>query len=80
LIDEVFQVTNEQAIDTARAIMRLEGLLVGISGGAAAYAAIQVGKRPENAGKNIVVIMPDTGERYLSTILFADIREQLQLP
>jgi cysteine synthase A len=80
LIDEVFTVTNEQAVDTARAIMRLEGLLVGISGGAAAYAAIQVGKRPENAGKNIVVIMPDTGERYLSTILFADIREQLQLP
>ncbi len=79
LVDEVFQVTNEQAIDTAHALMRQEGLLVGISCGAAAYAAIQVGKRPENAGKNIVVILPDTGERYLSTVLFADIREQLQL-
>jgi len=79
LVDEIFQVTNEQAIETARAIMRQEGLLVGISCGAAAYAAIQVGKRPENAGKNIVVILPDTGERYLSTVLFADIREQLQL-
>ncbi|MDB5081371.1 MAG: CysK [Chloroflexi bacterium] len=79
LVDEIFQVTNEQAIETARAIMRQEGLLVGISCGAAAYAAIQIGKRPENAGKNIVVILPDTGERYLSTLLFADIREQLQL-
>lgn len=79
LIDEIFQVTNEQAIDTARAIMRQEGLLVGISCGAAAYAAIQIAKRPENAGKNIVVVLPDTGERYLSTVLFADIREQLQI-
>ncbi len=79
LIDEIFQVTNDQAIETARAIMRQEGLLVGISCGAAAYAAIQVAKRPENAGKNIVVVLPDTGERYLSTALFADIREQLQL-
>ena len=79
LVDEVFQVTNDQAIETARTIMRQEGLLVGISCGAAAYAAVQVAKRPENAGKNIVVVLPDTGERYLSTILFADIREQLQL-
>jgi cysteine synthase A len=79
LLDEIFLVTNEQAIDTARAIMRQEGLLVGISCGAAAYAAIQIAKRPENAGKNIVVVLPDTGERYLSTVLFADIREQLQL-
>lgn len=79
LIDEIFQVTNEQAMDTARAVMRQEGLLIGISCGAAVYAAIEVAKRPENAGKNIVVILPDTGERYLSTALFADIREQLQL-
>ena len=79
LVDEVFQVTNEQAIETAREIIRKEGLLVGISCGAAAYAAIQVARRPENAGKNIVVVLPDTGERYLSTALFADIREQLQL-
>lgn len=79
LVDEVFQVTNDQSIEMARAIMRKEGLLVGISCGAAAYAAVQVAKRPENAGKNIVVILPDTGERYLSTALFADIREQLQL-
>ena len=79
LIDEIFPVSNEQAIDTARAIMKQEGLLVGISCGAAAYAAVQVAKRPENAGKNIVVILPDTGERYLSTALFADVREQLQL-
>lgn len=79
LVDEIFQVTNEQAIETARAIMRQEGLLVGISCGAAAYAAIQVAKRPENAGKLIVVVLPDTGERYLSTALFSDIREQLQV-
>lgn len=79
LVDEVFQVTNDQAIEMARAIMRQEGLLVGLSCGAAAYAAIEIAKRPENAGKNIVVILPDTGERYLSTALFADIREELQV-
>lgn len=79
LIDEVVQISDDLAISTMRDIIRLEGLLVGISCGAAAAAAVQVAKRPENAGKNIVVILPDTGERYLSTPAFADIREELQL-
>ncbi|NMA79584.1 MAG: cysteine synthase A [Clostridiales bacterium] len=70
-VDEVFQVENEDAFTTAREIAKTEGVLVGISSGAALYAAIQVGKRPENKGKTIVVLLPDTGERYLSTALFA---------
>lgn len=68
--DEIFKVKNEDAFAVGRELARSEGLLVGISSGAAAYAAIQVAKRPENEGKNIVVILPDTGERYLSTLLY----------
>ena len=71
VIDEVFDVENDDAIRTGREIAQSEGLLVGISAGAALYAAIQVAKRPENKGKRIVVLLPDTGERYLSTVLYA---------
>ena len=68
--DEIIKVKNEDAFETSRALARKEGVLVGISSGAAVYAAIQVAKRPENKGKQIVVILPDTGERYFSTGLF----------
>lgn len=70
--DEIITVDNEDAFVTGRAVARQEGLLVGISSGAAAWAAAQIAKRPENAGKTIVVLFPDTGERYLSTPLFAE--------
>ena len=72
--DEIITVKNEDAFAIAREIGRDEGLLVGISSGAAAWAATELAKRPENAGKTIVVILPDTGERYLSTALFADLQ------
>lgn len=70
--DEVIAVQNEDAFETGRLIGRCEGILVGISSGAAVWAAIQLAKRPENSGKKIVVLLPDTGDRYLSTPLFAD--------
>lgn len=71
VIDEVFDVDNDDAIRTGRELAKEEGLLVGISSGAAAFAASEIAKRPENKGKNIVVLLPDTGERYLSTVLYA---------
>ena len=72
LVDEVFRVTDDDALETARQLARKEGLLVGISSGAAVYTALQIAKREENKGKLVVVILPDSGERYLSTVLFQE--------
>ena len=72
IYDEIIAVSNENAFETGRLIGRSEGVLVGISSGAATYAAIELAKRPENEGKNIVVLLPDAGDRYLSTPLFAE--------
>lgn len=76
IYDEIIRVKNEDAFQTARRLAREEGLLVGISSGAATWAALQVANRPENGGKLIVVIIPSFGERYLSTPLFADLVEE----
>ena len=72
IYDEIITVSNENAFATGKQIGKAEGVLVGISSGAATWAAIELAKRPENKGKTIVVILPDTGDRYLSTPLFSD--------
>jgi cysteine synthase A len=72
LVDEVIQVTHQDAGTVARRLAREEGILAGVSGGAAVWAAIQVAQRRENAGRLVVVVVPDTGERYLSTWLFEE--------
>ena len=72
IYDEIITVENEDAFETGRTLARKEGLLVGISSGAAVFAATELAKRPENKGKLIVVLLPDTGERYLSTPMFAE--------
>ncbi len=72
IIDEIYQVKNEEAFEASRKVAKSEGLLVGISAGAAIHAATEIAKRPENKGKVIVVILPDTGERYLSTALYQE--------
>jgi cysteine synthase A len=71
VVDAIIPVANDDAIRTSRELAKTEGLLVGISSGAAVYAAVQLARLPENEGKNLVVILPDTGERYLSTVLYA---------
>jgi cysteine synthase A len=73
IYDEIIRVKNDDALETARRAAREEGLLVGISSGAALWAGVQVARRPENSGKLIIVIIPSFGERYLSTVLFADL-------
>ncbi len=75
VIDEIFHVSSEQALEFGRKLAKEEGILAGISSGAAVYAALEIGKRPENKGKLIVTILPSTGERYLSTALFADLAQ-----
>jgi cysteine synthase A len=76
LIDQIIQVTNDEALTMARRLPKEEGILVGISSGAAVHAALQVARDPKNAGKLIIVIIPSSGERYLSTALFEDLRQQ----
>lgn len=78
LVDEIFKVHSEQAVKFAKEAATKEGLFVGLSSGAAIYAALEVAKRPENEGKLVVAIIPSFGERYLSTVLFADLREECQ--
>ena len=70
VVDQIEQVTNEDAIEYARRLAKEEGIIAGISGGAALAVAVRLAKQPEHAGKTIVVILPDSGERYLSTVLF----------
>lgn len=71
MVDEIIQIEGDDAIRTSRELAQKEGLLVGISSGAAVYAAMQLARLPENEGKTIVALLPDTGERYLSTALYA---------